>query len=74
MSYLDGAPLADDRAQAEHRVLDLALLHVAAVADDRLRHLALLDGRRREHARGGVDGAVGVVELELGRLQGKDRP
>ena len=69
-AHLDGDPLVDARAQADDGVVDVALAQVGAVADNGVGQLALDDLGGGQEAWGGVDGALGVVELEVGGLQG----
>jgi hypothetical protein len=50
-------------------VVNHRVLHRAAVTDDRLLHIAALKLSWGEETGGGVDGALGVVELKGGFLR-----
>ena len=67
----DGAPPANLRAEADDSVLNSAVRDGAAVRDDGILHVALLNLGRGEEAGRGVDGRAGIIELELGRVLSK---
>ena len=68
---LDRAPLANLRVQAHDGVLHRAVGERAAVRDDGVLDVALLDLRGGEEAGRGVDGRARVVKLKLGRVLGE---
>mmetsp|Transcript_5893 Transcript_5893/g.23872 ORF Transcript_5893/g.23872 Transcript_5893/m.23872 type:complete len:664 (-) Transcript_5893:98-2089(-) len=68
---LDRAPLANLRAQAHDGVLHRAVGERAAVRDDGVLDVALLDLRGGQEAGGGVDGRARVVKLKLRRVLGQ---
>lgn len=68
MSHLQIRSLLEPCPDPHNAVLYLALPEEAAVRDDGLLDGALFNGGGGEEAGGGVDGLLGVVELELGGL------
>lgn len=68
-AHLDRAALANDGAQADDGVGDGGVVHVRALGDDGVRDLAVLHRGGGQHAGGGVDGGLGVVELKLSGLR-----
>jgi hypothetical protein len=68
LPHLQIRSLLEPRSDPHNAVLYLALPKEAAVRDDGPLDGALFDGGGGEEAGGGVDGLLGVVELELGGL------